>query len=251
LIKDYSHQYTNIFTMGLHTTDDQEYAELMKHHGKGNFLYVPERFSRLHPGSIGYFDKEGGWNEITDLSQPGRAEADGFTAIGRTLTLDEPREAMWKTMSSESGSESSLRLTGGLSGAAAAAPVDVSATGKNKRTSDKKAALITGSIVKHEKFIAPYFPPIQSWVKKNARALVESDFGDEIKKNGLWAIQSTWVTPECAITMTSDKSRDFDVGLDVGATGFGKLGAGGNSLQKLKSEGWSTYEAKEVAGTCQ
>jgi hypothetical protein len=232
--------------MGLHKTNAEEYAELMKHYGNGNYLYVPERFSKLHPGSIGYFDHLGAWNEVTDLSQPGRAEADGYTSPGRALILDEPKEAMWKTQSSESGSERSMNLTGGLSGAAAAAPVDVSATGKNKSTSDKKAALVTGSLVKWERLVSPVHLTVQSWVVANARALVASDFGEDIKKYGLVAVQSTWVTPECAITLTTDKSRDFNVGLEVGATGFGKAGAGGSTLQKLKSEGWSTYESKEV-----
>ncbi|KAJ5691881.1 hypothetical protein N7462_001304 [Penicillium macrosclerotiorum] len=223
----------------------EEYAELMKRNGDGHYLYTPQRFSQLHPGSVGYFDKYGIWNQITDVSVPGQPEKDGFTPIGRDLQRDKPTERMWKTVSSGSEAESSFGLDAGLSGALSAAPVDVSANAKNKSSTTGKAALITTGIVKNERFSGPVGPYIGGWVKKNAKTLVNGDFGDYIKEYGLWAIHTTWSTSECAITMTSGHSRDTSAGLDVGATGMGKVGASGSSLQKLEAEGWRTYKAEE------
>ncbi|KAL3470377.1 hypothetical protein BJX99DRAFT_239683 [Aspergillus californicus] len=227
------------------STLNEEYAELMSWNNTGTFLYVPQRFSKFHPGSIGYFDKQGGWNEITDLSQEGGSQNSSFTSLSTALNREEPTESLWKTRSSGSEAELSFNLSAGLSGAMTAAPVDVSGQAKNKSSSTGKAALITESVVKYEKFKAPFQTPIQAWVKENARALVQSDYSAEIREFGLWAIQATWVTQECAITMTSGKSRDTNVGLDVGVTGIGKAGAGAGSIAKSNNEGWTTYQATE------
>jgi hypothetical protein len=223
-----------------------EYAELMKPNGDGHYLYTPQRFSQLHPGSVGYFDHYGIWTQITDLAEEGRPKRDGFTPIDCSLPLDEPTERLWKTVSSGSEAEASFGLTGGLSGALTAVPVDVSINAKNKSGSTGKAALITTSVVKNERFAGGAGPSIAAWVKENAKALVKSKYGDDIKDYGLWAIHTTWSTPECAITMKSGYSRDTSAGMDVGGTGVGKIGASGSSLKRLESEGWRTYEAKEV-----
>lgn len=231
------------------TSVREEYAELMKRNGDGHYLYTPIRYSLVHPGSVGYFDSTGGWTQITDLSEKGRPEKDGFTGVDDELPLDEPSESMWRTVSSGSEAESSFGLNAGLSGLATAAPVDVEANAKNKSGSTGKAALITTEVVKNRKFTGQAGPSIAAWVKENAKTLVKSKYGDYIKQYGLWAIHTTWSTRECAITMESAHSRDTSAGLDVGATGVGKLGASGSSLKKLESKGWRTYEAKEASCT--
>ncbi|KAJ5770389.1 uncharacterized protein N7511_002440 [Penicillium nucicola] len=233
--------------MGLHTTDDKEYTELMAHHGKGNFIYVPETYKNLHPGSIGYWNKLGQWVEITDISVPGRPEADGF-GPAPIPPMDHPTDQFWKTMSSESGSENGGRLKTEVSGLAAGGPIDAGVKAENKNTSNKKAALITDEVVKMERFITRNTVIIAGWVKDNAKKLVNSPFGADIGHYGLYAVHTAWVTSQCAITMTTDKSRNLDLGLDVGATGIAKLGAGGSSLKKLKGEGWATYESNGKDG---
>ncbi|KAJ6051668.1 hypothetical protein N7499_011011 [Penicillium canescens] len=151
-------------------------------------------------------------------------------------------------MSSESGSERSGRLNAGLSGFAAGGPVDGEVKAENKSTLDKKAVLAIDEVVKRERFITRNNVVIAQWIKDNAKKPVKSAFGDDIAYYGLYAVHTTYVTSQCAI-MTTDKSRNLDLGLDVGATGIAKLGVGGSSLQKLKSEGWATYESKEVIST--
>jgi hypothetical protein len=224
----------------------EEYAKLMEPNGDGHYLYKPQPFSKLHPGAIGYFDGHGKWNLITDISVPGDPESKGFTGLLQPLRRTKPDESMWKTRSSGSEAEASLGLTGGLSGAMTAAPMDVSATAKNKWGKTGKAALITEQVVINEGFENPFTQPMEEWVKKNAKALVSSPHGADIKEYGLWAIQKTWSTQECAITMESAHSRDTSAGLDLGATGVGKIGGSGSSLAKANIEGWSTYKADEV-----
>ncbi|KAJ5531574.1 hypothetical protein N7527_004967 [Penicillium freii] len=232
--------------MGKATTLDIEYASLMARNPEGTFLYIPPPFKKFHPGSVGFFDENGGWNQITDLGKEGQSKTDGFTALGRTLSRDEPTASMWKTRSSESEDGNHVRLSGGLSAAAAAAvPIDVSGDGKHKHSASGKAGLVTGSLVKREKILAPFGKPVSKWASENAKALLASDFSTDIEKNGLWIIQSAWVTDECAIHMTNSKDKEIDVGLDIAATGVGNVGGGGGTLEKLKNEGWTTYQAQE------
>lgn len=236
--------------MGKATTLDIEYASLMARNPEGTFLYIPPTFKKFHPGSVGFFDESGGWNQITDLCKEGQPNADGFTALGRTLSHDEPKTSIWKTRSSESEDGQHVRLSGGLSAAAAAAvPVDVNGEGKRKTSASGKAGLVTGSLVKREKILAPFGKPVASWASQNAKALLASDFSTDIEKNGLWVIQSVWVTDECAIHMTNSKDKEIDVGLDIAATGVGKAGGGGGTFEKLKNEGWTTYQAQGASTT--
>lgn len=223
-----------------------EYAELMSRNSDGHYLYTPQRFSELHPGAVGYFNQYGTWCQITDLSEKGRPEKDGYTAVVGELPMAEPSERMWKTVSSGSEAEASFGLKAGVSGVLAAAPVDASGNVSNKVGSTGKAALITTSMVKNEAFKGGVNGSIADWVKKNAKTLVKGRYGDDIKDYGLWAIHTTWSTPECAITMVSGHSRDTSAGVDVGGTGIGKVGASGSSLKKLEAEGWRVHEAKEV-----
>lgn len=232
--------------MPKHPTLDIEYAALMSRNAEGTFLYIPPTFRKFHPGSVGFFDSDGGWNQITDLGEPSQAPADGFTSFARKLTRDEPKPALWKTRSSESEEGQHIRLAGGVSAAAAAVPIDVSTESKRKTSSSGKAALVTGSTVMREKVVAPFGKPVGTWVSENARALLTSDFAPDIEQNGLWVVQSTWVTDECAIHMTNRTRREIDVGLDLAATGIGKAGGGGGTFEKLQNEGWTTYKAAEV-----
>ncbi|KAL2697333.1 hypothetical protein AAEP93_011237 [Penicillium crustosum] len=232
--------------MGKPTTLDIEYASLMARNPEGTFLYIPPTFKKFHPGSVGFFDENGGWNQITDLSKEGQPKIDGFTALGRTLSREEPTASMWKTRSSESEDGDHIRLSGGLSAAAAAAvPIDVNGDGTHKNSASGKAGLVTGSLVKREKILAPFGKPVSKWASENAKALLASDFSTDIEKNGLWIIQSAWVTDECAIHMTKSKDKEIDVGLDIAATGVGSVGGGGGTFEKLRNEGWTTYQAQE------
>ncbi|KAJ5671699.1 hypothetical protein N7507_000826 [Penicillium longicatenatum] len=229
----------------------EEYAQLMKHNGKGShFLFTPQPFSELHPGAVGFFDESGQWHLITDLSIPGHPEEKGFTAPKKVVTYGKPTEDIWKTTSSSKEDEASIGLTGGLSGALSSAPIDVSAEAKNKWGNTGKAALITDdSVVVNEWLNTPCRDIITEWVEKNAKTLASGEWRSYIKDYGLWAIKKTWATQECAITMRSAHNRDTSGGFDVGATGIAKVGTNGSSTSKSNNEGWRKYKAtkEEIA----
>ncbi|KAJ5116911.1 hypothetical protein N7456_001259 [Penicillium angulare] len=226
-------------------TPFEEYAALMNRNGDGYYLYKPQPCSTLHPGVVGFFDRHGGWTTITDVSIPGQAEKDGYTSFGFELVRDRPQTASWDSRASSSEAQHSFGVAGGLSGLASGAPVDVSAEAKNKWGQTGKAALIAEHVVIHERFRGPWGTPLKNWVKKNAKALVNSPWNEEIKKYGVWAINKTWSTQECKITMDSAHSRDTSGGFDVGATGVAKGGVNGSSESKSENQGWTTFKASE------
>lgn len=94
--------------------------------------------------------------------------------------------------------------------------------------------------------LAPFDKPVATWASENAQALLDSDFAPNIAKNGIWIIQHTWVTDECAINVTNSSDKEIEVGLDIAATGIVKVGAGGGTFDKLKNEGWTTYQSEGV-----
>ncbi|OJJ01856.1 hypothetical protein ASPVEDRAFT_83380 [Aspergillus versicolor CBS 583.65] len=222
----------------------KEYADIMgRETSFGTFLFIPQWFSTLRLGSVGYFDRTGEWNEITNLFEKGRAEADGFKPFNQDLKLRDVRETQWEAGSAETESGRSARLTTEASGAMAAAPVEASAQVKTSSSETGSAALITSSVVRNHRFQGDFKGPIKVWVEDNAKTLV--DKRSDIATQGLWTIMGVWVTDECAVKMTSGKSQEIDVSFDLGATGIGKLGAGVGASEKLKREGWWTYPKNE------
>lgn len=227
-------------------TPFEEYAALMNRNGDGYYLYKPQPYATIHPGVIGFFDRHGEWTTITDISIPGQAEKDGFAPFSQQFDMAKPWPATWNSRASSSEAEHSFGVTGGLSGALSAAPIDVSAEAKNKWGQVGKAALVADNAVIRERYRGSWLTPIGEWVKANAKALVNSSWKGEIKMYGLWAINKTWSTQECKITMESAHSRDTSGGFDVGATGIAKGGINGSSAVKSDSTNWTTYKASEV-----
>ncbi|RAH56626.1 hypothetical protein BO85DRAFT_488806 [Aspergillus piperis CBS 112811] len=226
------------------SSQSKEYADLMgRETSFGTFLFIPQWFSTLRLGSVGYFDRTGEWNEITNLLEKGQAEKDGFKPFSHDLKLRDVRETHWQAGSAETETGRSSRLTTEASGAIAAAPVEASVQVKTSSSTTGSAALITSSVVRNYRFQGDFKGPIKGWVEDNAKALVERR--SDIETQGLWAVMGAWVTDECAIKMTSGKNQEIDVSFDLGATGIGKLGAGAGAFDKLKREGWWTYPKNE------
>jgi hypothetical protein len=224
----------------------EEYAELMKGYGDGYYLFRPQPFSECHPGAIGYFDKHGTFQKITDLSEPGLPKKDGFTDFSRTLERMPSREEGWRTRASGSEAAYSFGVDAGLSGALSAAPIDISVEAENKWGKTGKAALVAEDVVVNEKFRVYPRGPLEDWVKANAKTLVKGEHRKEISDHGLWAISKTWSTKECKINMESAHNQDTGGGLKIGATGIANGGGSGSSSVKTNSEGWTVYKASEV-----
>jgi hypothetical protein len=79
---------------------DVVFQELFKNNPAGLALYKPFSSTKLKPGACGYFDYDGDWQTITDLTDPAVLEAGGWT---RAIVETEPTqmEEYWPAMVSK------------------------------------------------------------------------------------------------------------------------------------------------------
>lgn len=233
--------------------ESKEYMKLFASRKEGYYLYRPLKYEDIHPGSVGFFDDNNSWNEIADISNPEKLAAEGFSGLtprlARSISNLRSDSCSWNTRSSETESERSYRGKAGASGAAGGVPVEGSGEMKYKTGSNGKAALVADGLVKMEHYPHPFGISIPEWARNNADALIEKS-GKLAREHGLIAVQSVWITDSCAIKMSSGSNRDIDSALDVGATGLGKLGGGAAFIDKLSTEGWTTYKSEEVRSCC-
>lgn len=226
-----------------------KYAELFQNKNEGKYLLKPIVFERLHPGVIGYFDPmSGDWTSVADLTDPEAFLSKGYVEGFKKADMDEYKNATfeWSSRTSDGESERSYRGNAGGSGAAGGVPLEANVDFKYKKSSAGSAALITGGLVKYEAFTGPIDTVVKEWIKLNGKKIQEVH-GSCAKDNGLWAIKGTYYTDECAIKMSTSSGQDIDVGADIGATGFGKLGGGTGSLEKLQSRSYTTFPAVPVS----
>lgn len=231
-----------------HQDAAENYAKLFEGKGEGRYLLNPIVFERLHPGVIGYFDAHSGdWTPIADLSDPQAFMSEGYVeAYSRKLGEYKKATRDWNTRTSESESARSYRGNAGASGAAGGVPAEANVDVKYKKGSAGQAALIANDKVNYEAFLGPFKDTTKAWIAANGQKIVD-EHGSSAKENGIWAIKGVYFTDECAIKMTTSSDQDIDVGGDIGATGFGKIGGGTGSLEKLENKSWTTFPAVSVS----
>lgn len=86
--------------------------------------------------------------------------------------------------------------------------------------------LIADQVVVNEGFEGPSTGPIEEWVKKNAKALMTSDYGPISKSTDCGVSKKKkkkGPTQECAITIQSAHSRNTSAGLDPEPPVLGRL----------------------------
>lgn len=102
-------------TMGRHNDLSQVYAENMIHHPYGYALYKPVSSSILKPGSCGYFDAQGAWNPIADLTSPASLQKYGLSIPKEELERIPIEENIaWGPKVSQRVTEMNLDLSGGI-----------------------------------------------------------------------------------------------------------------------------------------
>ena len=227
--------------------DAETYAKLFESKKEGRYLWKPIVHERLHPGVIGYFDPDTkDWSPIADLSDPEAFLSEGYVESYKKLGEYKTATSEWNTRTSEGESERSHRGNIGASGAAGGVPAEASVDVKYKKGSKSQAALIASGLVNYEAFLGPFKDTAKEWIKANGHK-IEEVHGSAAKDDGIWAIKGVYFTDECAMKITNSKNQDIDLGADIGATGFGKLGGGTGSLEKLESRSWKTCPAVPVS----
>ena len=80
---------------------DVVYAECFKNQPEGHAFYKKVSITELKPGQCGYFDEQGDWQCIVDLTNADELEKSGYSYIpGIKVTEDPPGEG-WPLRKSE------------------------------------------------------------------------------------------------------------------------------------------------------
>ncbi|KAL6802263.1 hypothetical protein J3E68DRAFT_395675 [Trichoderma sp. SZMC 28012] len=188
---------------------DKVYAQLMSDHPYGWGLYKKVTTPEIHPGSCGYFDSEGDWRSITDLSNPQDLNSQGWTIPDDIHDNKGPRSTTWGPKSSSSIQNYSLGGNSQAGGTAAALRTSMSMSYEN--TSDQGAILCTESpVTRHQ--IGDELSAVQ-WMAENTAEMMRRH-KHIIKRHGVWIVTKTYSTRRCAITIMTSKSSTINISLD-------------------------------------
>lgn len=82
---------------------DKIYARLMQNHPYGWALYKKVTAKHLRPGCCGYFDSDGDWRTLVDLTSPAEElEVQGWEPPDPLKTNRDPESMVWGPKSSSS-----------------------------------------------------------------------------------------------------------------------------------------------------
>jgi hypothetical protein len=221
----------------------------MRNHPYGTALYTPLPARRFYPGICGYFDANGSWNPVADLSNPVLLASQGYGPAREKLQRA-PLETNieWGPKASENVKARKIELSAGISSTIAAAmPAELAAWYNFSTSMSGGAILLTIPPVTHERFY--YESPFKAWIRENAEALIKRR--NEILEFGLWIVTSTWSTSECAINVWDESRKGVNVGFNTSVVAVGELGPAGVWQANVKNGGWVKYKAANVSpGNC-
>jgi len=89
------------------------YANEMQNHPYGYALYQPIFDTVIKPGIVGFFDPDGFWSPIADLSDPKSLELAGLKPPRKQLSAAPPQNQTWGPMTSKSVSGRNLDASAG------------------------------------------------------------------------------------------------------------------------------------------
>ncbi|KAM0470853.1 hypothetical protein ACHAPX_009727 [Trichoderma viride] len=186
---------------------DRVYAQLMSDHPYGWGLYKKVTTRDLHPGSCGYFDPEGDWNTITDLSDPQNLTTQGWTIPDDQLHDSEgPKSATWGPKTSSA--IRSCRIGGTAGGIGV---VSTSLTMSFESHKSQGAVLITENpVLKHK--VGDELSALQ-WMAENKAEMMRR-YKSIIRRHGVWIVTKTYSTRRCAIAIMADESSSTEIKLN-------------------------------------
>lgn len=223
---------------------NQVYATYMRNHPYGTAVYRPIPFRDFHPGSVGYFDANGEWNIITDLSNATTLQSSNLSPVPEPLQrAPTDSHIEWGPKASRNINSRKAEFSAGVSPALATVlPANASAHLTFYNSTTGGALLLTTPPITHERLY--HETPFKRWVHNNAVELVRQR--EELLEYGLWIVLSTHTTSDCAIHVWDDAQKTVDVGFDVSVDAVGELGPAGGWTIGRGDGGWERYTATGV-----
>ncbi|KAI9741098.1 MAG: hypothetical protein M1834_002811 [Cirrosporium novae-zelandiae] len=200
----------------------KQYVDSLKRLAIGKPIYHPDG-EGLKPGHCGYFDDNGKWKHMLDLTAID-AHHPSYTQLASPLViggLTAPQQ--WGPQFGSTvrccGVEqvTSLEIPG--------LPVTPGVNLKFEKSSKYGAVLMTDPVT-YTSF--PHKPPFHQWCKANASALLaDKTYGPELKEHHLFIVTEVYSTPRCSIVQWEDTTKEISIGVSAEAWGAGKLTGSG------------------------
>ncbi|PNP73797.1 hypothetical protein FNYG_12987 [Fusarium nygamai] len=194
-------------------------------------LWNPKPNTVLKPGYCGYFDEQGSWNQIVDLSNQEEA-----TKFNYTQDLPEPEEdglGKWEPACSENVKWRRAALE---------APAKIPQLGielkmKLEFSKDDKygACLVTGPTVTC-KYFSNRITLFDEWAKSNYSSISSSV--RDVKDHGLWIITKVYETPRCAVAGWAGPASSLSLYAGAGAIFGGAITLQGTIAEERTSALW-------------
>jgi len=222
------------------TTDklNRIYADEMCNHPYGYAIYQPAFTSVIKPGMVGYFDPDGIWSPLVDLTDTGALTAAGLKPPNKLMSAP-PQEEIWGPMTSKS--VSGHNLDSDIAPSITGLPLSASLKVKYTSSSSFGALLVTSPPITHSSYY--YSSPFSSWVKDNMHALLNGEHKDDIHANGLVVVTQTYSTSKATITAWTDGKNEVFLGFDGALPGVGKTDDSGGWSKGNSASGWQEYDA--------
>lgn len=229
---------------------DVEYMHQMQCHPFGTALYRPQPYNIFHPGIVGYFDLQGNWNPIYDLSSSSSLPTAGTLSLSPPETVPafaKPESHTWGPKLGTSTHSRNIDLQAvaaqGLLAATAGIPLSIGCCCRFESEKSTGAVLMTSAPVVHERLY--YEAPLKRWAAANAgRLLAERP---EVKTHGMWIVTSTWAADEVAVNCWRDQRKAVDVGFSVGFVEIGEIAPKGEWADGGAADGWIKVKKDEVS----
>ncbi|KAK4142188.1 uncharacterized protein C8A04DRAFT_30144 [Dichotomopilus funicola] len=194
---------------------DRVYARLLQDHPYGWALYKKVTAQELYPGCCGYFDSDGDWRLLLDLTiDQDSLTKEGWIAPGpgdQIKTGDEkPMRLTWGPKKSKSVVS---RQIGGELAVNVASPISPSVTLSFTCESDEGAVLTTQNpVLRHR---VGNESAVVRWMKAN-RAEMLRRHKEIAERHGIWVVSKTYTTTRSGVAVMSSKSSAVEIG--IGAT---------------------------------
>ncbi|KAL7792028.1 hypothetical protein V8C37DRAFT_381385 [Trichoderma ceciliae] len=188
---------------------DRVYAQLLSDHPYGWALYKKVTTREIHPGCCGYFDPDGDWHTIADLSDPDDVAGKGWSLPYDSISDSKaPASTIWGPKSSSSVQ---TRHIGGTAKTATAAPIKTSMTVSFKSSSQQGAVLTTANpVLKHQ--ISDELIALE-WMADNTPEMMRRH-SDIVKRHGVWIVTKTYSTRRSANAILTSESSSIEINLD-------------------------------------
>jgi len=221
----------------------QRYHEQMQYHGCGLALFQPISIRDIKVPCCGFFDRNGDWNLICQVSHDASAQSPQSYQQHAPPTLLPLRHEPVKMKEMEIAWEPKTSQDVGayVLGASGDTPdnLPAGANVKIKYSSSQKfgAVLMTMRPVTLTAYNDERL--FVDWMEQNKAALYAA------YKYGLWVITRTYSAPGASINAWMDNAKQSVVSLKAKAAMLGELGNEASVEDKLLDRDWTHYRAKD------